>query len=56
MLLVSTLLSLPLVLAARLPGLIHRIQLAAGVGSFAFGFFYTWRVAFGDGLVGTLLR
>jgi ABC-type nickel/cobalt efflux system permease component RcnA len=56
MLLVSTVLSLPLALAARLPELIHRIQLAAGVGSFAFGVFYTWQVAVGDGLLETLLR
>jgi ABC-type nickel/cobalt efflux system permease component RcnA len=56
MLIVSTLVSLPLVLAARLPRLIHRIQLAAGVGSFAFGVFYTWRVAVGDGLLASFLR
>ena len=56
MLIVSTLLSLPLALASRLPGLVHRIQLAAGIGSFAFGLFYTWQVAFGDASLMTILH
>ncbi len=56
MLIVSTVLSLPLALASRLPGLVHRIQLAAGIGSFAFGVFYTWQVAFGDGFLMTILH
>jgi sulfite exporter TauE/SafE len=56
MLIVSTLLSLPFALASRLPGVVHRIQLAAGIGSFAFGVFYTWQVAFGSGFLVTILR
>ena len=56
MLIVSTLLSLPLALASRLPGVAHRIHLAAGIGSFAFGVFYTWQIAFGDGFLMTILH
>jgi sulfite exporter TauE/SafE len=56
MLIVSTLLSLPLTLASRLPGVVHRIQLAAGIGSFTFGVFYTWQAAFADGFLMTLLH
>ena len=57
MLVMSTVIGLPFALASRLlSGLVGRIQLAVGLGSFAFGVFYTWQVAVGDGLLATLLH
>jgi ABC-type nickel/cobalt efflux system permease component RcnA len=45
MLIMSSLISLPFNLASRrLQGFIHPLQLGVGLGSFAFGLFYTWRI------------
>ena len=44
--LMSTLIGMPFALAARrLTRVAHRLQLAVGFGSFAFGVFYAWQVA-----------
>jgi ABC-type nickel/cobalt efflux system permease component RcnA len=56
MMVVSTIISVPLALTTRLPGWVHRLQLAAGFGCFVFGLFHTWRVASADGPLAALLR
>ena len=57
MLVMSAIIGLPFALASRLlAGLVGRIQFAVGLGSFAFGLFYTWQVAVGDGLLAALLH
>jgi sulfite exporter TauE/SafE len=57
MLVMSTVISLPFALASHLlSALVGRIQLAVGVGSLAFGVFYTWQVAVNGGLLTALLR
>jgi high-affinity nickel-transport protein len=57
MLVMSGLIGLPFALASRrLSSIVGRIQCAVGLGSFAFGAFYTWRVAITDGLLSTLLQ
>lgn len=56
MLVMSALIGLPFAVASRrLSGMVGRLQLAVGVGSFAFGIFYTWQVAIGDRLLTNLL-
>ena len=55
-LVMSALIGLPFAVASRrLSGMVGRLQLAVGVGSFAFGVFYTWQVAIGDRLLTNLL-
>ncbi len=57
MLVMSALIGLPFALASRLlSDVIGQIQFTVGLGSFAFGVFYTWQVAIGDGLATALLR
>lgn len=57
MLMMSAVIGLPFALASRLlSDLVGRIQFAVGLGSFAFGVFYTWQVAVSDGLLAALLR
>jgi ABC-type nickel/cobalt efflux system permease component RcnA len=57
MLVMAALMSLPFAVAARRrAGLLGRLQLAAGLGSLAFGAFYAWQVAVDGGLLVTLLR
>ena len=57
MLVMSGLIGLPFAIASRrLSSIVGRIQFAVGIGSFAFGVFYAWRVAVSDGLLATLLR
>lgn len=57
MLVMSTVISLPFAVASQfLSGLVSRIQLAVGVGSLAFGAFYTWQVVVSDGLLAALLH
>ncbi|HVO26990.1 MAG TPA: urease accessory protein UreH [Candidatus Margulisiibacteriota bacterium] len=49
MFIMSTLIGLPFALASRrLSGAVQCLQLAIGVGSFAFGIFYAGQVAFGE--------
>src|SRR5262245_3900147 len=56
MLVMSALIGLPFAVASRrLSGLVGRLQLAVGIGSFAFGVFYTWQVAVVDRLFASLL-
>ena len=51
MLAMSALIGLPFAVASvRLSALLGRLQLAVGVGSVAFGVFYTWQVAVADRL------
>jgi len=57
MLVMSTVISVPFAVASQyLSGFVGRIQLAVGVGSLAFGAFYTWHVAVSGGLLAALLR
>lgn len=57
MLVMSALIGLPFAVAsARLSGLVGRLQLAVGLGSFAFGVCYTWQVAVGDRLFAALFQ
>jgi sulfite exporter TauE/SafE len=52
MLVMSTLLGLPLVLAQRtVSGLAGKMQFLAGVGSVGFGVFYSWHTAVAEGLL-----
>ncbi len=57
MLVMSMLISLPFAVASRLlSGAVGRLQLAVGLGSFAFGVFYTWQVVVGERLLAALLQ
>jgi len=56
MLVMSALIGLPFAVASRrLSGMVGRLQLAVGLGSFAFGIFYTWQVAVEERLFAALL-
>lgn len=57
MLIMSSLISLPFSLASqRLAGFVDPLQLSVGLGSFAFGVFYTWQIAIGERLLASLLE
>jgi len=57
MLAMSAVIGLPFALASQLlEGFVGRIQFAVGLGSLAFGVFYSWEVAAGGGLLTSLLR
>lgn len=57
MLIMSSLISLPFNLASRkLQGLADPLQLGIGLGSFAFGVFYTWQILVDERLLGTFLH
>lgn len=57
MLIMSSLISLPFSLASRrLQGVIDPLQLGVGLGSFAFGVFYTWQIVVDERWLGTVLR